>query len=422
MVEKVNPFEKNLKDFIKNIDSLKSSLRLSMGLISLQHKINLSKLHDFIKKNGKKKTSKSFVLRYEDVDYYEKLKRNTDITLASDRVVPRSALIALVSQFDAFMSSMIRIVLLSNSDALNKCEKSLTFSLLSKLNNIDEAKSYIIEKEIDSILRDNHAAHFTWLESRLGISLRKDLSIWEEFIELTERRNLFAHCGGKISSQYIANCKESGVSLNKEFILGHELDVTSQYLDSSYKCLYELGVKLTHVIWRKLRSDDLRAADENLNGICYNLIDSGAYPLADSILEFANSVLKKHADESSLNCFIINKALSKKLGGDKKTAREIVNKRDWSASSNDFKLAKEAILGNDESVLLLMKKIGKEGECVNKASYRVWPLFKELKENKKFQETFKQIYKEEYKLNENRLEYNIKLTVKSRSKNKGYKK
>ncbi|MDP3043575.1 MAG: hypothetical protein Q8N21_04180 [bacterium] len=414
--EKNNFFEKNLENFIKNIDSLETLLHLSMGLILLKYKMNFNKLFDFIKKNAKKRTSKSFTLKYEDIDYYKKLKRNLDISNISLKVVPRSTLISLVSQFDAFMSLTIKIVLLSYPGILNNCEKSLTFSLLSNFNNIDEAKNYIIEKEIDSVLRESHIYHFEWLESKLGITLRKDLAIWQVFVELTERRNLFAHCGGKISSQYMAICKENGVNLNKEYKIGYEIDISPQYLDSAYKCLYELSVKLTHVIWRKLKPNELDIADENLNKICYNLINEEAYPLADILLEFATATLKKYFNESSSNCFIINKALSKKLGGDKKTAYQIVNSKDWSASSNDFKLAKEVILDNNENVFLLMKKIGKEGECINKANYRIWPLFKELKKNKKFQETFKQIYKEEYELKENRLEYDFKFTVKPKKK------
>ncbi len=418
MNKKINSIEENLKNFIKNIDSLQTSLHLTMKLLLVSHKVNYNKLVDFLKNKTKKRNSKKPTIKCGDIPYYEKLTREIDITETSFKVVPRSTLISLISQFDAFMGSIIKIVLLRYPEILNECESNITYSSLSDFKNVNEIKNYIIEKKIASILRENHTYHFEWLEEKLKIPLRDGLSIWPTFIELTERRNLFTHCGGEISSQYITVCKKNNVPLDKKYKLGYELEVPPQYLDSAYKCLYELGVKLTHVIWRKLKLDDLDTADESLNNICYNLINRKSYSLADILLEFATNTLKKHTNKSILNCLIINKALSKKLNGNKKEAHKIINNEDWSASSNDFKLGKEVILDNNEKVFLLMKKIGKTSKFVDKASYRNWPLFREMKKNKKFQKTFKGIYKEEYELKENRLEYNIKLTVKPKKKKK----
>lgn len=411
-------FSNNLNRFINNIDSLKSSLHLTMSLISVTAEIDRSKYADFIKDNAKKKTFKSLVLTSDNVHYFKKLKRRLDIALTSYKIVPRSTLISLISQFDVFMGTIIRTVLKSQIEILSSSEKSLTFKVLSNIKTINDAKEYIIEKEIEGVLRENHTHHFEWLEQKLAVPLRKDLSIWPQFVELTERRNLFAHNGGIISSQYIAVCREHNVNLGKDFKIGDELDVTPQYLDSSYKCLYELGVKLTQVLWRKLLPKDLAAVDLNLHRICYDLIERRAYSSADALLEFATKTPMKYPDATSLNIFVINKALSRKSGGNKKLAYEIIKKTDWSACSNDFKLAKDVILDNTKSVFKLMKIIGKKGELIEKSSYRDWPLFSELRKNKKFQQIFKSIYKEDFNLKENRLEYDVKLIVKPKKSKK----
>lgn len=415
-------FGNNLGRFINNIDSLEASLHLTMSLISVSNKVNRSKLIDFVKDNAKKKTLKSLVLNSDNVDYFKKLKKELDISITSFKIVPRSNLISLISQFDAFMGSIIRAVLKLHPELLINSEKSLTYKVLSNIKTIDDAKEFIIEKEIESVLRENHTHHFEWLEQKLSIPLRKDLSIWSQFIELTERRNLFAHNGGIVSSQYIAICKEHGVELEKDLKIGDELDVSPQYFNDSYKCLYELGVKLTQVLWRKLLPKDLDNADSNLHRICYDLIDIKAYSCADNLLEFATKVPMKYPSATSSNIFVINRALSKKMGGNKKLAYEIINNTDWSACSNDFKLAKDVILDNTENVFKLMKKIGKKGELIEKSGYRDWPLFSELRKNKKFQEIFKSIYKEDLNLKENRLEYDIKLTVKPKKSKRVNKK
>ncbi|NTU66850.1 MAG: hypothetical protein HGB08_02890 [Candidatus Moranbacteria bacterium] len=415
-VKNTNVFEENLENFIKNINSLKRALHLTMGLIEVSHKVNQSKLAHFIKKNGKNVTNKSFKIKHENRKYFEELKNDTNISKASLRIVPRSISVSLISEFDFFIGIIIRNIILLNPEILNNCEKNVNFSALTNFKNINEAKNYIIEKEVESVLRESHTFHFEWIEKKLNMSLRKDLSIWHKFVEITERRNLFVHCGGIIGSQYVAICKQSGVKLSHEYAPGLELGVSPQYLDDICNCLIELGVKLTHVIWRKLKPNELSKADDNLNKICYDLIDRQSFALADVLLDFSTDVLKKHASDVNKNVFIINKALSRKLGGNKEDAFKIINSWDWSASSNDFKLAKEIILENYEAAFLIMKKIGKDGEFISKAGYRDWPLFREVKKNKKFKELFKKIYKEEYELKENNLEYDLTLTVKPKKK------
>src|SRR2546423_10410038 len=59
--------------------------------------------------------------------------------------------------------------------------------------------------------------------------LRKDLPIWPVFVEVTERRNLFAHCSGKVSAQYLTVCDNHGVKFDgKPPCLNDALDVTPE--------------------------------------------------------------------------------------------------------------------------------------------------------------------------------------------------
>ncbi len=412
---KVNPFEENLNNFIDNIDSLKNSLDLTMGLTAVTQKTNYSKMSDFIDKKAQKKTSKSFILKREDIHHYKKIKKDIDITKASFKVIPASSLISLVSQFDAFIYKTIQIILHLKPEILNSSEKSLNFSSLAKLKSIKEAKNYMIEKEIESVLRNNHKEHFVWLEKKLDIQTLRSFSSWKDFIEITERRNLFAHCGGKISSQYITNCKEHGIIIDKKYKIGDKLEISADYLKSSYECLFEVGTKLTHVIWRKLKPKEIDLADTNLNNdICYKLIEKENYQLADVLLEFATEKSMKRSNVNTKNLFIINKALSKKLNNQEKIAAQILNDIDWrnSETANDFNLAKETILGNNKKALSLMEKIGKESKYIDKTAYRTAPLFSKLRKSKKFKEIFKKIYKEDYNLKEDTLDYDFKLTVK----------
>src|SRR5205807_1557366 len=139
---------------------------------------------------------------------------------------PRSIVISLISQFDVLIGGIIRVLSKRQPNSLNIADKILTFSQLQNFKTLEEAREYLLEKEIDSVLRMSHSDQIEWLEGKYQLTLRKGLKIWPMFIEATERRNLFVHSDGIVSSQYINVCKEHKVDLQKDVCIGYELQVT----------------------------------------------------------------------------------------------------------------------------------------------------------------------------------------------------
>jgi hypothetical protein len=72
--------------------------------------------------------------------------------------------------------------------------------------------------------------------------------------------------------------------------------------------------------------------------------------------------------------------------------KDLLAEVDWSSSLPEFKLAvavlRDDIVGSVEA----MKKVGKEGELLNEVSYYSWPLFRNFRLTKEFQEAFQEIY------------------------------
>ncbi|MFA6458143.1 MAG: hypothetical protein WCV72_02000 [Patescibacteria group bacterium] len=409
-------FGQNLEAFLDYLESLKEVLPAVMSIIRINHQISDKRLDDFIEKYGKNikvaKKIKTFSIAPEDNQKFKSLKKPKELSEMAFKVIPRSLFNSLITQFDVFIRQAVRLILLEQTGILNSSEKQICFKELCDFNSIDEAKNFLIEKEIDGILRESHEEHFVWLEKKLGMVLRKDLDIWPIFVELTERRNLFTHCDGVVNPQYIRICAKHKFVFTSKPKIGDTLSIGPEYFYSSYDCLREIAVKLTHVVWRKLLPSENDIADDSLNELIYNLIRKGEYKIADRLLIFATEILKQHPSETTLNCLIMNKALSKLLGGDKDGARRIVENKDWSACSDDFKLGKEIILGNNKNVFELMEKIGQKGDLVTKIAYRDWPLFSQIKKSKKFQEIFKNIFKEEYMdKKEIKKKYHLKLEV-----------
>ena len=71
---------------------------------------------------------------------------------------------------ELIITASVRKIFLIKPELLNSSEKNLTFSKLAEYNSIEEAKEYIIEKEIETVLRDSHSNQFKWLESKLGMT------------------------------------------------------------------------------------------------------------------------------------------------------------------------------------------------------------------------------------------------------------
>lgn len=389
--------QKTLVTFIRHIESIKDTLPMTLILFRPYQKKADKDLTDFINNNVKEieddNGEKSVLIKVEEKNHYDSLNKNFSIAALASKIIPESLFVSLVSQYDSYLNKLLRAVFEIRPEILNGSDRNLTYSQLVELTSLEDAREYIVDKEIECVLRKSHSEHFDYLENKLGIPLRKKLPAWKTFIELTERRNLFVHCDGVVSNQYIDVCKKHDCEIN-EISVGDKLSIPHDYFTIAYECLFEIAVKLTHTIWRKLLIQDLENADKALNSICYDLICSNEFNLADILLDFACKQNNHFNDETS-NIFLVNKSLSKYLADKKEAAVEIIKSKDWSASSYDFKLAFAVLTDNTEEVFSLMKKIGKDGDVI-KEYYKIWPLFKKIRTLDKFKETYNEIFDEDY--------------------------
>lgn len=392
-------FDSINKNFLRQIESIKEVLPLVMILINANDEKTNLEFVNYVKKHGKAEQNDEGKVFYtfhpETAHYVSALEKNAEIASTASNIIPNSLFVSLISQFDCFIGELIREIFTIKPEILNASEKNITFSKLVELETIENAKELIIEKEVESILRESHSNHFDWLENKLNLKLRKDLPAWQTFIEITERRNLFVHCNGVVSSQYLMVCKKNNVTFKQELKNGEELHADNQYIETAFNCLYEISTKLTQVIWRKLCPEDLQNADSSLNDICFELIKNGQYELSNNLLDFATGTIPKPFNEESKNVFVVNRALSLKLGGEKEKAHAIIKEKDWSATSNKFKLATAVLLDQFEQAAKIMKNMG-QLDGIGKLSYKTWPLFVEFRKSSFFIDAFKEVFEEDY--------------------------
>ena len=396
-----SPIAKSVNKFILYIESLSYSLPRSMIIASMMNKAIEKTFVDFLKEKNitqeKDEKGTSYQIKMDDLTKFSKLKKRVDSVNLSQRIIPESFFVSLISHFDSFIADLIRALFLIKPDVLNSSEKKLTFSELLKFKDLESAREYIIEKEIESVMRESHTAQFDWLENKFNIKLRVNLPSWPKFIEITERRNLYVHCNGLISSQYLTVCAQNEVILGKELKVGQRLVLNQEYFENAYHVLFEIGVKLANVLWRKLIPEEIENADIHLNEICYDLISVGDYELSATLLEFATSILKKHS-ENVRKTFIINLAQAYKWMGNNSKTKEILGIEDWSACNNNFKLVKSVLLDDFDEVFEIMDIVGKDEFM--RIAYKEWPLFKELRKNQRFIDKYKIIFDEDFSVTE----------------------
>jgi len=391
-------FDKELKRFIDHITSLAVTLKISMEAISTSFEATLETLKEFEKENIIFKEidgEKTLLVKADSAKRFEELNKQLRSYGLAHKTIPRSYIMSLISQYDAFLGRLLRVIFLTKPELLNSSDRKLTFSQLVDFDAVKDAKEFILEKEIESVLRKSHTEHFQWMENKFKMKLTKDLSIWSDFVEVTERRNLFVHTGGIVSSQYLNVCKKHDVFLDS-LKAGEEVDVSEEYFENAYDVIYEIGYKLAHVLWRKFIPDDLEKADRNLISIGYDTLYEEDYKLTKMIFNFATQTIKKHGSDEDRRIMVINRALAYKWSGNDEKTKNIIQQEDWSATRARFRMAEAVLLDNFETAYKIMREISGNENELGREEYRQWPLFKVIKKEEKFREIFEEVFDEPY--------------------------
>lgn len=396
-VEESYPIAKAVAKFIHDLEGIKRAEEIIGPLL---RDVNQDTAQEFVKatRQFEGEPAGNRTVKYHvpltSAKSFRAVVRKLALAVSAQNQTPRALFVAMVSAFDAYLGQLLRSVFMLKPEMIRASQRSLSFAELVEFDSIDAAREHIIADEVENFLRESHIEHFNWLESRLKLPLRKDLPSWAMFVEVTQRRNLYVHCDGVVSQQYINICRNNGVPLEGVEV-GRGLTINSTYFDRAFSCLFEIGVKLAHVVWRKLAPHQLGPADDALNMVCFELLQNERYELAHNLLTFATSTLKKHKCALNRRMFVINLAIAAKFGmiGD---VSQCLEAEDWSDCAMPFALAK-AVLEDDYSTAVShMKAIGPNDRLVSRYAYDTWPLFKEFRETDEFREAYKELFGESF--------------------------
>ncbi|HEX4104897.1 MAG TPA: hypothetical protein VHX92_01575 [Rhizomicrobium sp.] len=88
---------------------------------------------------------------------------------------------------------------------------------------------------------------------------------------------------------------------------------------------------------------------------------------------------------------VVNLANAVRLQKRMDDAKVILQKEDWTAIGDDFKLCVAAVRGEVDEVVKIMEALGANGP-VKAEDYRSWPVFRGMRTNEKFAQAFQKIF------------------------------
>lgn len=300
--------------------------------------------------------------------------------------------IQLFCEFDNYVGDLIRGISELDESLFYGLKREITIGELKSLPTIDALRNDLLEKEIESLRRESYSKQFQSLEKDYEVSLTK-FPEWSQFIEASQRRNLFTHAGGVVSDQYLSVCTANGHSRHSLPEKGALLKIEPEYFFETCKIVELTGVMLGQTLWRKIFPQKIELADRHLNELIYENLLAGDFLGTIRLCDFGlQPQLTKHSTGVSRRIRVINKAIALSRIGKNEEAKSTLASEDWTDTLRDFSLARAVIEERFAEAADLMRKIGKEGELVMEPAYRNWPLFWNFRTRPEFLSAYEDVF------------------------------
>ena len=390
----------NLDNFIENLNCLRESFIYSEVMLRQQKISALNNYNKFVNsylvqdENG----NKSSAIPNEKLREFHKLRKKKNRTEKASELIPPTYIISLVSLFDSFLAGLVRCVYNLKQELLLESQQSFTYREIVRYDTTREVKKLIIDNTIDKLFRDSHKEQIQWFEKAFEVNTLRKFAGWGDFIELTERRNLFVHADGIVSGQYIEECKKNDYQLGN-INIGRKLIADNEYFEKSFRLLYEMAIMLTQILINKLYlgrekfSTDTTVRDNIFINNVYELICEEHYDIAINVSKFAinNAFKRTNKDKTFIE---LNLAQAYKWSGNEKECKAVLQDLDTSAMNIDLQIPKKVLEEEYDEDYSMMKDLGKGSKILTKEAYREWPIFRKIRKQKEFEDAFEAIFGE----------------------------
>lgn len=298
-----------------------------------------------------------------------------DFSISSNQkqVLYESSLINGVIYLELLFNRLMKKFIGKFPERLNS--RKLTLDEIVSLGNLEEAKRYIIDSEVEGLLRKSFNEQLNYFKCDIGM----DFSSIEKYIgevnEIFQRRNLLVHNDGIVNSVYEKNVK---IDFRKSTLKGSRLHTDNEYIAKALDTIEIIGLLIALETWKKeLRKD----STERINFI----ISKGFDYLVEERWLIARELYSFLLRETNLS--MNNKLLAEinywqtyKWNDEFDVIKEEVLGRDFSAYDTTFQLCYAALIDDFDQFEILRPKALAIG--FNEEFFETWPVFRGVRERK----------------------------------------
>jgi len=257
--QKIEEIEKS----IKNTKDIKKKLKLEVKINNLKKKLKL----------GFKGLYKPFKIVISESIMTPALQAS---------LLFKSSFVMLISYFDFLIGDLVGNYHKKYPNKLLNADIKINLKDLVELENIDEAISFVINNEVDTLLRQSLEEKKKYLKDKLNLDINEEIINWDFVNEAVNIRNIIVHNNSRVNKQYLRNIKklkDTNISLKEN----EEIKITKDYF---YKILYELyitGIILIQTCWRYWDKNSIEEADNILKGDLNYLIVNNQFEFAEKL-------------------------------------------------------------------------------------------------------------------------------------------
>jgi hypothetical protein len=376
--------------FLNNLECLREMVDLVLPVLKNRDQERHERIEHLMEEIDSEKDKRP---RLEYISLFKEFINHVQKIETGARIFRQSVITSIVSHFDEFITDILKISYRYNPSWLMNPDKKISYKKILEISSIDSLKDEIITKEINELMRDSHFQQVTLLDDKLKLGIKTEFPYWLDFLEITERRNLYIHTGGFVSLQYLENCIKWKASIDESVKEGAYLFPSDDYIQKAIDCFYELSVRVAQASVRRMFPDSFDKLDRLLNNTSVELLVQERWELAERIFKFALSIPERMTSRSFRYYFLINICIAKKFAG--KNFKGDLGSVDWSPLHPMYHFAVSVLEDRFEDAERLMRSEAVR-EKVTEEDFKQWPLLKEFRKTEAFGEIYKEIFGKDF--------------------------
>lgn len=271
------------------------------------------------------------------------------------QLLRNSLLVSAVSGFEILFGRIARSILQINGAAFNESDYGFTLQQLTEFESLDDAREYLIERQVSKLLYESIDGWDKWLKRASGGLSMSDLPVdWTVIREGFARRNLIVHADGVVNQLYLGALKNLDSRRDWGVHAGEKLGVSDEYLAGFLQELMALGRMLSAGIGLKMHKSDQSAFVASLQTDTYRSIMSGHWRTAIALSEYSmrHDLPRSKMIRTQVRAWIARKSL---FGID--DIRNEVESWDVSGLAAEFSHFRSVLLDDKESATRQIRKL-----------------------------------------------------------------